>query len=110
MYGWELGPIEGNITRQAANMGLAKPVAMAEKPEALPGNTLWLKAFYDLDGERQVGMSVGRIPWSAVDYYATVYEFTTPQRIALHYLVGRMDAANLERISEQIKSKSHVKS
>jgi hypothetical protein len=84
-------------------MGRKKPKAMVEKPLPGPGNTLFQQAFYDLDGERQIGMSVGKIPWSAVRYYAQINEFSNAQTIALHYLIARMDAANLKHMADSIK-------
>ena len=79
---------------------------MVEKPKPLAGTELYLQAFYDLDGERQVGMSIGRIPWSAVEHYAQVYEFSEAQVVALHRLIVKMDAANLNRIRAQAKAKA----
>lgn len=86
-------------------MGRQKPEVMRNKPIVRPGNTLYLQAFYDLDGERQIGMSIGRIPWSSVHHYAGVYAFSDAQTHALHYLIGRMDAVNLQYIGESMKRK-----
>jgi hypothetical protein len=99
LYDLELGGIEEDITKQSSNMGRAKPQKMAEKPQPLPGNTLYQQAFYSLDGERAIGMSVGRIPWSAVEHYGRTYDFTESQMLALHYLIMKMDAANLQYLS-----------
>ena len=105
MYELELGGIEEDIETVASNMGRAKPKAMLDRPQPLAGTELYLQAFYHLDGERQIGMSIGRIPWSAVEHYADVGEFTAAQTIALHKLIGKMDAANLNRLRADVKGK-----
>ena len=103
MYELELGGIEEDITVAANNMRRSKPQAMVDKPQPLAGTELYLQAFYHLDGERQIGMSIGRIPWSAVQHYAVVGEFSEAQTIALHLLIGKMDAANLNKMRAGMK-------
>lgn len=84
-------------------MGRAKPKAIKDKPTALAGSQLFQQAYYDLDSERAVGMSVGKIPYSAIRFYAHINEFSNAQIHALHIIVARMDAANLQYIANQHK-------
>jgi hypothetical protein len=86
-------------------MGRIVPQAIANKPTLQAGNDLYLQAFYDLDSERQIGMSVGRIPWSAIEHYATLIELDYHQRYSLHRLIVSMDRAHLNRIAEKMKPK-----
>lgn len=104
----ELGSVEETIIKQASNMGRATPKAIANKPKISPGNALFYSAFQTLDGERQIGMSLGPIPWSMVRYYATTYEFSDSQETALYYVISQMDAAKLNYVHETNKPKAKV--
>lgn len=84
-------------------MGRAVPQKIAEPPPLPHNGVLYYQAFSDLDSERHIGMSVGRIPWSAVETYAAVNEFDPYQTHALHYVVGKLDAVQLRHIHSASK-------
>ena len=86
-------------------MGRAKPQAFRERPSVDAGNELYLNAFYELDGERHIGMSIGRIPWSAIQFYADHNGFDDNQTEALHMLIQKLDAVHLQRLSETMRPK-----
>lgn len=95
----ELAPIEQAVTKMAQRLGKKTPSRFVDKPRPLPGANLYLQAFYDLDSERAQGyMSQGRIPWSAIQHYATVVGFDYELTCNLHHLIKHMDSAHLERI------------
>lgn len=78
--------------------GQPLPDRIANAPELVFGLQLYLTAFFDLDAERESSMSIGRIPWSAIDRYARAYDFDESQYEDLHYFVKQMDSKHIERI------------
>ena len=47
--------------------------ALDKRPELLPGLDFYLRAYHELGYDRQIGMSLGPIPWSSLDRYAAKY-------------------------------------
>lgn len=65
-----------------------------------------MDAFYRLSASRQVGMSVGAIPFEAVDAYAARYGFDNPEDFdELYTLLRAVDSAYLEAIGENGQGK-----
>lgn len=101
----DLSPIEQNIARQAMLSGQPLPDRIANAPELIIGLQLYLIAFFDLDSERDNSMSLRRIPWSAIDRYATRYEFDSEQYDDLHYFIREMDTEHLKRLKSKQQNK-----
>lgn len=99
----ELGSVEKNIALQAVRSGQPLPDRIANAPQLELGLQLYLTAFFDLDAERESGMSLGRIPWSAVDRYAVAYELDDEQYEDLHYFIKHMDTEHIKRIKAKEK-------
>lgn len=72
------------------------PDRIANAPTLQPGLALFYLAFQDLSSERQVGQSLGAIPWTAIDQYCTRYEIEGEQYEDMQYHVARLDRAYLE--------------
>lgn len=72
------------------------PDRIANAPELTLGLMLYMQAFFDLDSERQVGFSVGRIKWSAIRDYADAFEFDAIQTEDLFYFIKELDKVYLE--------------
>ncbi len=49
--------------------GRPPPAWFLDCPEMLPGDMIYLRAFWDLRTEAVSGMTVGRIPWSKARQY-----------------------------------------
>lgn len=99
----ELGPIEKNIALQAVRSGQPLPDRIANAPELKLGLQLYLTAFFDLDAERESSMSIGRIPWSAIDRYARAYDLDSEQYEDMHFFIKQMDSEHIKRIKAKEK-------
>lgn len=99
-----MGPIEQSIIKQALRAGKAIPERIKNAPVLNNGLELYLKAFFDLDTERATGFSIGRIPFSAVAFYATYYRFDELQSERLLYFIRSMDAEYCNYIEAKNKT------
>lgn len=73
---------------------------LADKPKLPTGLILYYEAFFDLDTERNHGMGLASIPWSAIVRYGDYYELDIDE---LLYMVRAMDNAHLERLARETK-------
>lgn len=99
---------EKTIIRAALATGRPIPKKIAEAPDLDLGLELYYSAFFELMTQR-TGMGDGPISWLAVSEYATVHEFDSEQREALHYYITRMDDAYLAWAREHAKTKTKGK-
>jgi hypothetical protein len=67
---------------------------------------LYLSAFFELDSERKIGFSIGRIGWMSIKEYALTFEFDDVQTEDLLYFVKEMDRAYIEHVRLQLKDNS----
>lgn len=74
---------------------------IAERPRLPTGLILYYEAFFDLDTERNHGMGLASIPWSAIVRYGDYYDLDTDE---LLYFVKLMDQAHLERLARETSS------
>ena len=79
------------ILKQCALNRMDIPKFIQDAPELHMGLELYYTAFWDLDGCRQVGFSVGQIPWVAIHEYATYNEFDDDQKDTLFRYIRGMD-------------------
>ena len=86
-----------NIIQQAKRFGRPIPDSILNAPELTIGLELYLEAFFDLNHDRQIGMTLSPIPWSAMQRYAKHYDFTAEQTEVLFFLLPRLDAAYIEQ-------------
>lgn len=77
--------------------GIQIPERVKNRAELLPGLEMYLQAFFDLSGDRHVGMSPGRIPWTSVAQYARFHEFDEEQTEFLFRIIPQLDTISLER-------------
>ena len=86
--------------------GLPLPERIKNAPELAPGLGIYLRAFYELDSCRPVGMGEGPIPWTAVEDWCRSLGLDEEERDDVHYLVRRLDNAYLKhRESKRPKGK-----
>jgi len=71
-----------------------------------PAEAFFLRAFWDLDSERQVGMALGRIPRSKVFHYGSEAGLDSAMMDVLWRLIQRMDAAYLTWVQKEQEKKS----
>lgn len=81
--------------------GLPLPDKIQNAPELRPGLELYLRAYYELDSCRAIGMGEGPIPWTALDQWAGRLGLDEEERGDLFYLVRRLDNAYLEHVSKK---------
>lgn len=81
------------------------PAALLAKPELLPGAQFYMDAFWDLSGDRQLGAmgGAGRIPFMALDRWASRYDVEGGRFDILRAVIRRLDDVYLERLSEQMR-------
>lgn len=89
------------MVQQAVRSGCPIPERVLQAPTLQRGLQLYLQAFFDLDAERSRGMSVGRIPWSAIVRYAEHLDLDEDQTDSLIYFLGAMDAEHLKRLNKE---------
>lgn len=81
--------------------------ALATRPE-LAEHLQWAwQAFWDLNGDRQVGFGQGPIMWVSIDAYGRRYRYRDERFDRLVVLIKRMDSAYL---TETASSKPSDKS
>lgn len=104
LYTLELGPIEQGIIGQAVRTGQPLPDRIAQAPTLRLGLGFYLQAFFDLDSERTHSSNgLSRIPWHAIQFYATHFNLNDEQRFRLGHFIRAMDAAHLTRLADELK-------
>lgn len=79
---------------QIAEKRGCEPLALADRPNLLPGLEVVWAAFWDLNGDRQMGFgAVGDVPFLAIDAWARRYGVPDSDFPRLHGLLKAMDAA-----------------
>lgn len=79
------------------------PPQFANAPDLWPGLEFYWSAFWALDSCRAMGMSVGPIPWTAIEQWCDAKEVDDEERETVHYLIRRMDIAYLAHHSAKMK-------
>ena len=92
----EQGPLEETLIRRARAERKPIPVKIADAPQLLPGLGFYLQAFLALSSCRPLGMSEGRIPWTAAYQYANNLGLDPDEFEDMWVLVSYMDAAYLK--------------
>lgn len=67
-----------------------------DEPPLLPLSPLFLSAFMELTTERQIGMGLGPIPWSAILLYAERKNLDPGIHEAFVHVIRAMDSAYLD--------------
>jgi len=71
---WGKDKTDEKILAAAREAGVPPPVTVTERPTVDLWNELYWDCFMDLTGTRPVGGSLGFIPWTAIDAWATRYK------------------------------------
>jgi len=85
------------------------PAALLDEPELLQGLALYYNAFWELFSDRQLGMSVGPIPYSSIMMYSREWNLDEEMSHAMLKLVRKMDNAFIEWQEKQSKKSQKIK-
>ena len=101
MYTLEQGPIEQTIIRQCIHDSLPLPEKIKNAPQLGLGLELYYIAFFNLESCRLNGVSIGRIPWTAVQEYCISNEFSEEQVRDTHLYLKMMDNEYIKFVSRK---------
>jgi hypothetical protein len=82
-----------------ADAGMHVP-AIEQRPTTLGLEWIW-EAYINLNTCRQIGMSVGPIPWSAVEQYVVSHRLSDDEAYVLHMSIREMDSVYLEHMNRK---------
>jgi hypothetical protein len=82
--------------QQCLREGLPFPERIANAPDLLTGLELYYLAFFELCDSRNVGMTLGPIPWKVIHDYCKAYNLSEEQTEEMHYHIREMDSAYLQ--------------
>jgi hypothetical protein len=89
---WAKDGKDEQLVKAAITNRLPIPKAIQEKPTVPQHDLLFWQCFMDLCGTREMGQSLGFIPWTAVHQWAMRHEILDPDDFEeLRYVVGAMD-------------------
>lgn len=88
------------------------PKALRDKPDLEIENTLYWNAFWDLETCRPVGFGIAKIPWTAIDQWASRHGYFGEAFERLTNIIAQMDGAYIKHFIEAEKrnAKRHKKS
>jgi len=90
-----------------ADSGRSVP-AIEQRPSLEGYEWLW-QAFISLATCRQIGMTPGPIPWTAIQQYCAVHRLTDAEAYMLHNVIPYMDNVFLEQLEKSHGSVPHGK-
>lgn len=96
---------DGFSVDAAIAKGRPLPDWYLDQPEIAPGDDFYLRAFNNLGTCRQIGMSVGPIPWDRCIDYAERAGLEPDLIDAFVSVIRAMDAAYLDWLDKQPKRK-----
>ena len=101
MWSLKWGENARKVYEAASDAGVDIPesVIPPECPDHLVG---YYDIFWKLSTCRNVGFSVGRIPWTAIDAFAVRYGYIEDDLLYedLHYYIGAMDSAYTDIVNK----------
>lgn len=103
----EQGPIEKAIIEQSYRLKRPIPDKIANAPELKTGHELYYVAFLELNSCRQIGFSIGPIPWTAIRDYCVEHEIEGEQKDDLFDCVQALDRAYMDWYQKELERKSH---
>ena len=106
LFELEQGQISETIIKQVRSLGLPLPDKIANAPRLLLGLDFYYNAFLKLSSCRSIGMSEGRIPWTAIKEYGYHHGLDDDDVERLVYLVNAMDAEYLKYRAKESKAET----
>lgn len=74
---------------------------LEKEPERLPESDVYMRAFWQLSTERQVGFSVGQIPVSKIEEYGDKHGYDCITLDIFKQMIREMDAAYLKWLDKE---------
>ena len=96
---------DGWSIEQGLEKGRQPPDWFMEDMELGPMEVFYIRQFFDLSTERQIGMAIGPIPVSKIKEYGKRAGLEPDVLMVYEYVMKAMDNAYLEHIQEQNKKK-----
>ena len=97
---------ELRIIKQCFQTRRQLPEFIRNAPELHLGLELFYTAFFDLTGDRHIGMGPGPIPWSAMVAYASINGLDEGETDDLLYFLRKMDHEYLRYHQRRMEEKS----
>jgi len=85
------------------------PDPLLNEPELLPGLNLYFDAFWELCPDRQLGMSVGPIPYTSIRQYCIDWNLNEELTFNMKKLVRKLDLVYLEWQEKKAKATAKIK-
>jgi len=96
-----MGETEARILKECYAWHRPVPDRILNAPELLLGLEVYYEAYMELNTCRSVSWSAGPIPWTSVQDYAIINEFTEEEATDLQYFIRKMDHAFLKRMDKK---------
>lgn len=100
-----MGEHEEKLIEQMVRDGAPLPDHIQNAPTLTNGLQLYYNAFQDLSSCRAIGMSLGPIPWTALDQFCERYEIDGDQREDFFYHVSTLDEAYRGHLEKQAEKR-----
>lgn len=85
------------------------PDKIANRPQLIPGLELYWRAYADMTSDREVGMGVGPIPWTAMHLWAVRHNIRGDDFDRLVLVLRGMDAVFMAHQAKKQKKGSKSK-
>jgi hypothetical protein len=72
-----------------------------KRPRLTEGEAWFMRPFFDLSTCRAIGMSIGQIPWTAIDAYGRGRRMEPDVLDTFTFVIREMDAEYLKYVAEQ---------
>jgi hypothetical protein len=92
---------EKDALEEMQDAGMEVPAL--ERRQSITGYEWLWDAYWELDTCRQTGMSVGPIPWTAIQQYAEAEMLNADETYMLHTVIRSMDKKFKAYLDEQTK-------
>lgn len=96
LYDLEQGPVASDVIAIAEKTGRLIPDEIVNRPELLPGLSLYYGAFIDLQSCRPQGFGAAAIPYTAIVMWMDEADVQGSQRKRGIYLLKTMDTVYLD--------------
>lgn len=100
-----MGDVEERLVKDLLRDGMPLPEHIQNAPELTHGLVLYYNAFQDLSSCRSLGMSLGPIPWTAIDQYCQRHGIKDEQYDDMFHHVNELDEAYRAHVEAEAKKK-----
>lgn len=77
------------------------PKVIENAPRLQLGLEFYYRAFFELTNSRNIGFSVGAIPWHVIRMYCNENKLTSEQTERMHFFISRMDFTYLDFLGKK---------